>query len=239
MGSKGQEFESLKKEVQVLADKEQALRKLQFFQTGKGQYGEGDKFLGISVPDIRKIGKKYYKVLDLKEIGELLLSGFNEERLLGLMILVDQFGKIRPQKEVYDFYVKHMDRVNNWNLVDSSARPIVGVYLADKDRGILYEWSGSESLWERRIAIVATWHFIKCGEFEDTLRISALLMKDPQDLIHKAVGWMLRELGKQDEKVLKEFLKEYQREMPRTMLRYAIERLEVSDRELVMNGVYV
>ncbi len=238
MVSSFHEFKNLKIELQGFADKQNASRKLQFFQTEKGKYGEGDQFLGISVPDIRKIGKKYHKALDLDDIRELLFSAYNEERLLGLLILIDQIGKLRAPKEVYDFYVKHIDRVNNWNLVDASARPIVGAYLMDKDRSVLDDWARSENLWVRRIAIVASWHFIKCGEFQDTLRISILLMKDKQDLIHKAVGWMLRELGKQNQEVLKVFLKKYQKEMPRTMLRYAIERLKALDKEQIMQGTY-
>lgn len=236
MASDLSEFKNLKIDIQAVANKENALRKLQFFRTGKGEYGEGDQFLGVSVPDIRKIGKKYHKSLDLAGIRELLFSAYNEERLLGLVILIDQIGKLRDQKQTYDFYLKHIDRVNNWNLVDASARPIVGVYLMDKNRTVLDDWARSESLWVRRIAILASWHFIKCGEFEDTLRIAILLMKDKHDLIHKAVGWMLRELGKQNEEVLMLFLKENQKEMPRTMLRYAIERLKASDRERIMSG---
>lgn len=232
------EFKNLRKEVQGLADESKALQAMQFFKTGKSQYGEGDKFLGISVPEIRKIVRKYNKVLDLNEIRELLLSGYNEERLLGLMILVEQFGKIRKEEEVYNFYLRHMDRVNNWNLVDFSARPIVGVYLMDKDRCILDKWAVSENLWTRRIAIVASWNFIKNGQFEDTMRIARLLMNDKEDLIHKAVGWMLREVGKQDENALKIFLKDHQKSMPRTMLRYAIERLAGEDKERFMKGVY-
>lgn len=238
MASEPLHFKNLKKEVHDLADDHKALQATRFFKTAKGEYGEGDKFLGISVPELRKIGKKYYKSLELKEIRDLLLSPYNEERLLGLMILVEQFGKLRETHEVYDFYVNHMDRVNNWNLVDVSARPIVGVYLMDKDRSILDEWARSQSLWVRRIAIVASWHFIKNKQFDDTLRITRTLMNDEEDLIHKAVGWMLRELGKQDEDVLKLFLKKHQTLMPRTMLRYAIERLEASEKSRFMKGIY-
>lgn len=238
MANESSHYKNLKKDVRDLADEHKALQAMRFFKTGKGEYGEGDKFLGISVPEIRKVFKKYYNTLELKEIKELLLSPYNEERLLALMILVEQFGKLRETHEVYDFYVKHMDRVNNWNLVDLSARPIVGVYLMDKDRTILDQWARSDNLWVRRIAIVATWNFIKNGQFDDTLRIARMLMNDQQDLIHKAVGWMLRELGKQDEEVLKLFLKKHQTIMPRTTLRYAIERLEASEKARFMKGTY-
>lgn len=227
-------LENLKKEILVLADREKALRDARFFKTSKGEYGEGDRFLGIAVPNLRKIGKKYYKALALKEIRELLFSPYNEERLLALMALVEQFGKIREEDEIYCFYIANIDRVNNWNLVDLSARPIVGVYLMDKDRNILREWARSKSLWLRRIAIVASWNFIKNGEFDDTMYLANLLMDDKEDLIHKAVGWMLRELGKKDEAVLKTFLKKYHKKMPRTALRYAIERLSVDDKEQFM-----
>lgn len=231
----------LKEEINEIADVEKAKRDLRFFKTGKGEYAEGDVFLGIAVPVLRKLGKKYVGI-ELDEVQELLYSKYNEERLLALMLLVEEFEKAKGdrkiEEEIYRFYVQHKERVNNWNLVDLSARPIVGGYLRDKDRKVLIDWGMSESLWVRRIGIVATWYFIKKGEFEDTLKIAKILLKDKEDLIHKAVGWMLRELGKMDEGVLKEFLKQHQKEMPRTMLRYALERLNVSDRECFMKGVY-
>lgn len=220
----------LKKDLRGLANKERALVCERFFKTGKGEYAEGDRFLGIAVPDLRRLLMQYWKMLDYEGIRELLFSAYNEERRLGLMVLGKQFGKIVAPEEAYEFYVAHRDRVNNWNLVDVSARPIVGVYLLDKDRSVLKTWADSESLWVRRIAIVASWAFIKCGEFEDTLDLATQLMGDKEDLIHKAVGWMLRELGKQDEGVLKDFLKMHCRAMPRTMLRYAIERLKEEER---------
>lgn len=230
-------LQHLKQEISKLVDEEKAIRDLRFFKTAKGEYAEGDRFLGIAVPQMRKLGKKYNS-LELSEIRELLYSPYNEERLLGLLILVGQFERSKEaskkRAEIYDFYVKHMERVNNWNLVDLSARPIIGGHLIDKSRDVLREWAKSESLWVRRIAIVATYHFIKEGEFEDTLQIATILLDDKEDLIHKAVGWMLRELGKRDEAVLKNFLRSHYTQMPRTMLRYAIERLSLDDREVFM-----
>lgn len=235
------DFINLKVEILQLADAEKAKRSLNFFKTGKGDYGEGDQFLGIAVPVLKKIAKKY-GIVDLPQIEELLYSKYNEERLIALMILVERFKKIKgetkKEEEIFNFYVKHMSRVNNWNLVDFSARPIVGQYLSDKDRGILKDWAKSLSLWTRRIGIVATYYFIKNKEFDDTLEIAEMLLSDKEDLIHKAVGWMLRELGKMDEAVLKKFLKKYQKTMPRTMLRYAIERLKAEDKKCFMKGEF-
>lgn len=232
----------LKEEINQIANPEKAKGDLRFFKTSKGAYAEGDAFLGIAVPVLRKLGKKYLGI-ELDEIQELLYSKYNEERLLALMILVEEFergkGDRKIEEEIYRFYVQHIKRVNNWNLVDLSARPIVGQYLRDKDRAILMDWGRSENLWLRRISIVATWYFIKKGEFKDTLEIAKLLLNDKEDLIHKAAGWMLRELGKMNESVLKDFLKKHQKEMPRTMLRYAIERLNVGDREQFMKGIYL
>ncbi|PWU04091.1 MAG: DNA alkylation repair protein [Verrucomicrobia bacterium] len=234
-------FRDLKKEILGMADIEKAQRDLRFFKTGRGEYAEGDMFLGIAVPVSRKLARRYHDV-DLEEVEELLQSPYNEERLIGLLVLIEKFEKAegvsREEKGIYDFYVKHMGRVNNWNLVDLSASPIVGKYLRDKDREILRVWGKSENLWMRRIGIVATHFFIKERDYEDTLEMAELLLNDKEDLIHKAVGWMLREMGKMDESVLKEFLKKYQKTMPRTMLRYAIERLKEEDKESFMKGVF-
>lgn len=234
-------FKNLKEEILKTANLEKAKRDIKFFKTAKGQYAEGDEFLGIAVPVLRKFAKKYSEI-ELPEIKELLYSKYNEERLLALMLLVEQLREsksdIKKEEEIYNFYVKHMLCVNNWNLVDFSAKPIVGHYLSNKDREILRTWGKSENLWFRRIGIVATHYFIKQKEFEDTLEIAEILLNDKEDLIHKAVGWMLRELGKMDETVLKEFLKKHQNTMPRTMLRYAIERLIPADRERFLKGEY-
>ncbi len=203
-----------------------------FFKTGKGQYGEGDIFLGVSVPEQRKIARRYYDI-SLNEIVELIESPIHECRLTGLLILVDQFQKANnaDRKKVFDFYCKHSKKVNNWDLVDLSADKIVGEYLLDKDTSVLAKLANSDNLWERRISIVSTYAFIKQGRCDETIKIATILLHDKHDLIHKAVGWMLREAGKRDETVLIKFLNEHARHMPRTMLRYAIEKLDEKRRK--------
>lgn len=198
-----------------------------FFKVSEGSYGAGDEFLGITAPDLRKIAKTY-KDIELEIIAALLQSKYNEERLLALLILVHQYqnGDSDHQQRVYQFYLNKLDRINNWNLVDSSAHHILGHYLWNKDdRSLLSKLAASTTLWERRIAIVATWYFIRKSELELTFKLARLLQNDPHDLIHKAVGWMLREAGKKDEAQLVSFLSDYGKQMPRTMLRYAMERL--------------
>lgn len=196
-----------------------------FFKTGKGEYGEGDCFIGVKVPHIRKVAKAFSS-LALSECEKLLNSKIHEERLLALLILELQFkaGDAKDQKKIYDFYLRKMDRINNWDLVDCSAYHIVGGYLFQRPRGILIKMAQSKELWVKRIAIIATFHFIKKNDFEDTLKISKILLQDEHDLIHKAVGWMLREVGKRDLKTEEVFLKSHYQSMPRTMLRYAIEK---------------
>jgi len=196
-----------------------------FFKTGPGEYAEFDKFLGIKTPTLRQIAKKHID-LPLEVIEGFLQSQFNEERLFALIILVLQYQKAKSltQEDVYQFYLKNMQYVNNWNLVDNSAHHIVGAHLWNRNREILLGFAKSKNLWERRISIVATWHFIKQLDFEYTYKIVEILMHDKHDLIHKACGWMLREMGKQNEEVLVDFLESYCTLMPRTMLRYAIEK---------------
>lgn len=197
-----------------------------FFKTTKGSYGAGDVFLGITVPNLRKIAK-IYKDIELEVIEELLQSKYNEERLLALIILVQQYqkGSADLQEKLCAFYLNNLNRVNNWNLVDSSAHHILGHYLWGKDRSMLTRIAASQNLWERRIAIVATWYFIRKSDLEWTFKIAKLLQNDSHDLIHKAVGWMLREAGKKDEARLISFLCDHASQMPKTMLRYAMERL--------------
>jgi 3-methyladenine DNA glycosylase AlkD len=209
-----------------------------FYKTGPGDYAEHDRFMGVSVPTLRKIAKEF-PVLSLSEIESLLMSPFNEERFLGLVILVQQYqkGNIEDQKERYNFYLNNLKYVNNWNLVDVSAHLIVGAHLLDKDRSILQQLVLSNDLWERRVSIVSTWAFIRKKDLEWTFQIGEKLLKDPHDLIHKAVGWMLREAGKQDEAALKNFLGHHVSSMPRTMLRYAIERFEKEERERYLGGI--
>jgi 3-methyladenine DNA glycosylase AlkD len=224
------------KNLEKLANPEKAKVLAGFFKTGKGEYGEGDVFLGIRVGDIRKEAKRN-KTMELNEVKELLKSKIHEHRLAALLILVEKYQKSdeKGKKRIYDFYWKNSKKVNNWDLVDLSADKIVGDYLFDKDKKLLYKLARSKNLWERRIAIIATFHFIKNGKFDDTLRISEILLNDKHDLIHKAVGWMLREVGKRDQKVEEKFLKKHYKKMPRTMLRYAIERFDEKKRKFYMS----
>ena len=216
-----------------------------FFKTGKGDYGEGDIFLGVMVPESRKIAQEF-ESLSLNDINVLLKSKIHEKRLIGLLILVKKFREARivenknDMGKIYDFYLKSASQgfVNNWDLVDLTAPNIVGNFLLDKknNRSILYKLVCSDSLWERRISIIATFEFIRNNDFDDCLRISKILLQDKHDLIHKAVGWMLRELGKRDRFVLEKFLKKHYKQMPRTMLRYSIERFEESKRQKYLKG---
>lgn len=217
------------------ADPAKAVQLKKFFKTGKGQYGEGDQFLGITVPDQRAIAKQFGD-LSLPDISELLHSPIHEERLTALLILVSQFQKADApgRAKIYEFYLKHAVCVNNWDLVDSSAHHIVGAHLHGRGAActkVLARLAKSELLWERRIAMVATWHSIQQGDHEPALTIAAMLLKDEHDLMHKAVGWMLREVGKRVSRAkLEAFLGKYHRTMPRTALRYAIEHLPESQR---------
>lgn len=224
--------DSLKAQLRALEDPESAAFLMGFFKTGPGQYAEGDVFLGIRVPVVRRIAKAA-RGLPLAEVEALLGSHYHEERLLALVILTDRFPKAKPadREAIYDLYLGNTRSINNWDLVDASASHIVGAHLADRDRGVLDVLASSEGLWERRIGIVATHHFIRNGEFDDTLRIAEALLGDRHDLIHKAVGWMLREVGKRDLAPLIGFLEAHAPAMPRTALRYAIERLPEPERK--------
>lgn len=222
----------IRNKLQALANKEDAKFAQKFFKTAPGQYGAGDIFLGIRVPQLRQLAKEY-KSIELVEIVELLKSNFHEERALALFILVLIFQKANEilQKEIYNLYLNHTNFINNWDLVDVSASHIVGKFLANKNKDILYQLAKSDSLWERRISIIATHYFIKNNDFTDTLKISEILLKDKEDLIHKAVGWMLREVGKKNLKVEEDFLAIHYKIMPRTMLRYAIEKFPENIRQ--------
>jgi 3-methyladenine DNA glycosylase AlkD len=206
-----------------------------FFKTGKGQYGEGDVFLGIKVPIQRQIVKKYWNQTTLKDIQELLNSKFHEERMIGLLILVEIYKKSKKdklkQRQIFEFYLKNTSRINNWDLVDLSAPNIVGDFSRVEGTEIIKFLAKSKNIWERRIAIISTAAFIKNRIFGETLAISDMLIKDEHDLIHKAVGWMLREVGKRNQEVLEIFLKERYKTMPRTMLRYAIEKFPEDKRK--------
>ena len=223
-------------DMQKLANPAKAQILSGFFKTGKGQYGEGDIFLGITVPVSRSIAKKYIDAA-LETIAELLKSRIHEHRLVALLILVEKYQKAKDQaekKEIFDFYFANNDNINNWDLVDLSADKIAGEHLFEEDKAVLYKLAKSENLWHRRIAIISTFNFIKKGKFEDTFAIAEILMKDRHDLIHKAVGWMLREVGKRNQQAEEEFLMKHYRKMPRTMLRYAIERLSEDKRKFYM-----
>jgi 3-methyladenine DNA glycosylase AlkD len=223
----------LKKELQAAADPERARGSAGFFKTGKGQYGYGDRFIGITVPGMRRIAHRYTH-LGLAEVAKLLASPIHEHRFVALEILVAQYE--RGNTAVYGFYLKNTRFVNNWDLVDTSAPYIAGRHLLTRPRKILYRLAKSKNLWERRIAIVSTQTFIRAGEIDDTLAIAKLLLRDEHDLIHKAVGWMLREAGKQSEPALLAFLKENHSALPRTALRYAIERFPADRRKRLLAG---
>lgn len=206
-----------------------------FFKTGVGHYAEHDQFIGVKVPVLRVIAKNY-KDLPLPEIQILLGSPINEERLLGLFILVGQYQKSKDslKNELYQFYLNNLKQVNNWNLVDASAHLIMGAHLLKRDRAILFSLAQSEIIWGRRIAIVSTWYFIRHNDLEDTFKLAEILLNDKHDLIHKAVGWMLREAGKKNESILIAFLEQHAGKMPRTMLRYSIEKFPENQRRLYL-----
>ncbi|EPG74036.1 DNA alkylation repair enzyme [Leptospira fainei serovar Hurstbridge str. BUT 6] len=221
----GTKASEISQELQKLADPAKAKILAGFFKTAPGQYGAGDVFLGIQVPSLRTISKKH-RGLPLKEVQILVRSKFHEERLTGFFILCETFSKTEEinRKQLHDFYLKNLKYVNNWDLVDLSARTMIGEYLADKDRSLLYGLAKSKNLWERRIAIISTYAFIREGDFSDAIRISRILLNDSEDLIHKAVGWMLREVGNRNLQTEIKFLNQNAGSMPRTMLRYAIEK---------------
>jgi len=246
------------KQLRLVGTSEKAKILLGFFRTGKGQYGEGDTFLGVTVPQQREIAKEF-RSLPFGEIEKLLASPYHEARMTGLLILTYAFDSADEgrRKDIYDFLLDHQVAMNNWDLVDVIAPKIVGEYLLHthpsvlkpgqlplkrragvqgerNGRKILYRFAKSADLWERRIAIVATFAFIREGKFEDTLAICEILLDDKHDLIHKASGWMLREVGKRDEKTLRAFLDAHASRMPRTMLRYAIERLSERERKVYL-----
>jgi 3-methyladenine DNA glycosylase AlkD len=227
----------ISKRLREMGDKEDAEFLQGFFKTGAGQYGEGDIFLGIRVPKVRKLAQECQK-LPPEKILPLLRSRYHEERLFALIVLVNAFEKSNEttQKTIYDLYLANTAYINNWDLVDISAPRIVGAYLLTKNRKPLYQLAKSKSLWERRIAVLATFYFIQSNQFADTLKIAGMLLQDKEDLIHKAVGWMLRETGKRDIEHLESFLKEHCRTMPRTMLRYAIEKFTPSRRKMFLDG---
>lgn len=220
-----------------LADKGQAQQALRFFKSGRGEYAEGDRFLGIRVPLLRRMMGKF-RDISLTQNLSLLKSPWHEERLLALLLLVDRYtrgdGQVRAR--VYTAYLRHTKYINNWDLVDSSASYIVGAHLVDKDKQPLYRMAKSKNLWQRRIAIIATFHMIKNRTYDDALGIALILKNDREDLIHKAVGWMLREIGKRHRATEERFLQQHYQTMPRTMLRYAIEKFPERKRKAYLQG---
>lgn len=227
----------IKSEMKRLGNPEIAAHSQRFFKTGPGQYGEGDLFLGIRVPVVRQVAKQG-RNLPLKQVADLLHSKWHEERLLAVIILTLKFarGSESEQRQVFDLYLENSAWVNNWDLVDSSAHLIVGPWLQERPRDLLRRLARSSSLWERRIAMMATYHYIKQRDYTDSLDIAEMLLEDEHDLIHKITGWMLREIGNRDLSVEEEFLQEHYQQMPRTMLRYAIEKFPEDLRQGYLKG---
>ncbi|RAI95280.1 DNA alkylation repair protein [Algoriphagus yeomjeoni] len=225
-----------------LADKsipEKAAFFPRFFKAGPGEYGEGDKFLGVKVPEQRKIAKSVFKEISLSEISVLLHDEYHEVRLTAVYILVYWYQKLKTaseQKQLVDFYLSHLNFINNWDLVDSSCHHILGHYFIDKDRSLFYELAEKDHLWSQRVAMISTYHWIKRGFFEDALALAEKLLFHEHDLIHKAVGWMLREIGNMDFDVEMEFLRTHYQKMPRTALRYAIEKFDPELRKQILSG---
>ena len=232
-------IKNIQEEFKKLSNPKYAAQLQKYFKTGEGEYAEGDLFLGLRVPVIRKIAKKYSEI-SISEASEFLQSPFHEKRLFSLLVLTDLFRKTDEEnrKKIYDLYLENTNFINNWDLVDSSAGYIVGAYLLTRDKKPIYTLAKSTNLWERRIAIMATSYFIRHNEFTDTLKIAEILLDDKEDLIHKAVGWMLREIGKKDVELEEIFLKKHYQEMPRTMLRYAIEKFPEEKRKSFLKGHY-
>jgi len=226
----------LKADLRKLSDPQKAKLLQGFFKTGKGQYGEGDIFLGVKVPESRTVAKKYHD-LSFEDIKTLLQSKIHEERLTALLLLVHLYQK-NPDKKFVDFYLSNTKHINNWDLVDLTAHKIVGHYLENKPRDILYKLARSKILWERRISIISTFHFIRDRDFKDALALADILLNDEHDLMHKAVGWVLREIGKKDLKVEEGFLRKHYKKMPRTMLRYSIEKFPEDVRKKYLKGEF-
>lgn len=227
----------LNTKLNLLRNEEKAKFFPKFFKTAKGEYAEGDKFIGITVPQVRKLAKEY-KSIEQKNLLNLLQSPWHELRLMALFILIQSFekGNEKTKQKIYNLYKKNYKFIDNWDLVDTSAPKIMGAFLENQNRSILYQWAKSKNLWKRRIAIMSTFYFIKNHDFNDALAISKILLTDKHDLIHKAVGWMLREIGNRDFKVEEKFLRSHYKDMPRTTLRYAIEKFPINIRHLYMKG---
>jgi len=225
-------------EIRELANEEIAKHSLRFFKTSKGEYGYGDIFLGVRAPQIRLIAKKHIDI-SIADMKTLIQSKYHEERFLGLIIMVNKYARTKDKKDInqlYKIYISSFKYINNWDLVDVTCPHVVGKHLIDKDRKILYKWAKSEDLWTKRIAMVSTFSFIRKNDLDDTFKIAEILLQDKHDLIHKAVGWMLREAGKRDIKKEEAFLKKHYKTMPRTMLRYSIEKFPENKRQKYLKG---
>ncbi|MEX0321054.1 MAG: DNA alkylation repair protein [Puniceicoccaceae bacterium] len=225
--------------LKSLGDPTIAAHSQRYFKTGKGEYGEGDVFMGIRMPVVRKCVREFRET-SIEHTVALLQTEFHEARMLALLILVDKYERARTdadQNRIYKTYLAHTGRINNWDLVDCSAHKIVGHHLLNRDRGILYKLAKSKNLWERRISIISTFWFIRYGELDDTLALAEILLSDPEDLIHKAVGWVLREVGNKSFQTEDKFLKSRYKSMPRTMLRYAIEKFPEDRRQAYLKGI--
>lgn len=225
----------LKKKLKKLENPKIAEHSKKFFKTGKGEYGEGDKFLGIRVPELRKLAKEFWEIKK-SDLTKLIKSPFHEERLLGLLIVVIKYkneGSIW-----FDYYLKQFKYINNWDLVDTTCHKIIGPELINDNRKILYKWAKSDDLWTRRISMMSTYYFIQRNDFKDTLKLAKVLRDDEHDLIHKVVGWMLREVAKRDKSLIDEYLRKNYKKMPRTMLRYTIEKYPEAQRKKILAGIW-
>lgn len=231
-------LKALKADLRQMADQKKARILQRFFKTGQGQYGAGDLFLGIVVPNIRQVVKKYWRNISIIDAKKLLSSRYHEERMCAIFILIEKFqcGGAKIKKEIFDIYCQNTKYINNWDLIDLSAPKIVGQYLCYKKKDLLYKFANSGNLWKKRIAIMSTYYFIGQRAFADTLKIAKILLNDEHDLIHKAVGWMLREVGNRSRATEENFLENHYQKMPRTMLRYAIEKFPKSRRQAYLSG---
>ena len=230
---------SIREELNSQKNLEKSKNLERFFKTKKGEYGYGDKFIGLSVPAQRKIAKKFYKDISIDDVLGLLDSEIHEHRLTALLILVYKYDKSNDEEEkseIINAYLDNLSKVNNWDLVDLSADKLLGPYLFKRDKKLLYRFAESDDLWKQRIAIMSTFYFIKNKQYEDTLKLAEMLIQHKHDLIHKAIGWMLREIGNRDYQIEYEFLKKHYNDMPRTMLRYAIEKFDEEVRQAFLKG---
>ncbi len=230
--------QALQSQLLAVSDPVRAAKQQKFFKTGKGEYAEGDSFLGIPVPIQRKIARDFAG-LSLENLHSLLAEDIHEYRLTAIFILVDLYKRNKDEsqrREIVDFYLQHLDRINNWDLVDSSAHKILGPYFFDKDKDILFNLARTDHLWSQRVAVISTFYFISKNKYADSLVIAELLLQHEHDLIHKAVGWMLREVGKRSMDTERKFLDAFYKDMPRTMLRYAIEKFPEALRQQYLKG---